>query len=268
MKKSLNLFVFLTIILVLLTSCRKETPNLPDLTFVQITDSHMGKEGYQERISRVVQEINRLDKEIDFVVLTGDFLDRGEFDSDLYQTGMAELNQLEYPLHIVAGGRDIVPRSESVFKRTMKKYKDHLGNPVNFTDYKGRRCIFSYVSTLLLSTDYYGFTPLSEIEEILKTDPGIPVILFVHEPPLEHPNFDEWTEDALNRLSSLNGEYEIQAILSGHWHQDAQGWYEDIPVYVSDSVFTTFSNLDVDSNFRLYTLKGNKLSYQNFEVDI
>lgn len=249
------------------TDCVSMDTESKSIRFIQLTDTHFGTKGYLNRISRITRQINNLKLKIDFVVLTGDISNRAEYNSEDFKRGFELLTGLKYPLYFVAGGRDIIPRSERTFEKTMNEYKQIFGAPISVYQINGYRCIFLYVSSLLLLQDYYGYKPLNLLTEILETDPEYPTLLFMHEPPMEHDNFDEWTDDSLRRLQEINLKYNIIGIISGHWHQDALGWLNDTPIFVSDSVYTVFEGVDVDSNFRVYTVTDNKISYINIEID-
>lgn len=258
--------IFLVSTTFCLLSCLTSSIDTSSATFVQITDPHFGTKGYLTRISNTVKEINLLEQQIDFVVITGDFLNKGEYDSKYFTEGLTELKKLKYPLHMVAGGRDIVLKSYRIYQKTLEAYKEFIGEPVYVEEYNGYRFIFAYVSTLLLLKEYNGYAPLSDINKILQLRSDIPTILFFHEPPLKHNNFDEWTNEAIDELKRLVNDFNIIGIITGHWHQDALGWINNTPVYVADSVYTPFNGVDVDSSFRIYTIDGKNISYKTLEV--
>ena len=43
--------------------------------FAQVTDTHIGRDGYQERLSSVIRDLNNSAEDIRFVVFTGDIAD-------------------------------------------------------------------------------------------------------------------------------------------------------------------------------------------------
>lgn len=262
--------IFITLMLVItlcLVSCLSYPDDTSSVTFVQITDPHFGTKGYLERLTKTIKMINNIPQEIDFVVLTGDILNKGEFNSEFFDIGLRELNELKYPLHVVAGGRDIVLKTDAIYKRTFKGYTESFGEPITAHEYNGYSFIFAYISTLFLLKEYKGYNPLSEIRTLLEINPKKPSILFFHEPPLEHDNFDEWTNDSLEEFKSIIKKYRVIGIITGHWHQDALGWIEGVPVHVADSIYTPFTGVNVDSSFRIYTINGNDISYKTVEVE-
>ena len=78
------------------------------LRFAQITDTHVGGEGWRERLERVVAEIVALPPPLEFVALTGDITENSILDDALQGEAAVVLGRLKVPLYVLPGNHDIL----------------------------------------------------------------------------------------------------------------------------------------------------------------
>lgn len=102
-------------------------PNLPEdldgLTIAQLSDLHAGNFLPPETISQLIEQTNRL--AADFVVFTGDLIDRGQFDH--LPEGLRLLREINprNGLVIIEGNHDLLDDSDR-FEGAMAEFGDHF----------------------------------------------------------------------------------------------------------------------------------------------
>ena len=204
------------------------------LKFVQLSDIHYSlvKEDYNYKLlskSRpllkdAISQINNK-KNIDFVMISGDGIDKPNKDSLLALT--AELNTLNYPWYYVLGNHDTTcdgflkkDKFVEILKDTNPNYKFD-STYYTFKPKKGYRVIvLDGAKNKGISS--HGVIPdeeLNWLDEVLSKSKDDVVLIFIHFPVL--PPYDSKNHDIINAndLKTVLSKYKMPiALFSGHYH--------------------------------------------------
>ena len=105
-----------------------------DLRFVQITDVRYSKQNNSEVLKNIISDINGR-KDVDFVVFTGDNIDRP--DIKILKDFITEAKQLRKPFYVVIGDKDVNKHKDLSKKDYQKILKRNIPNckskDVNYT---------------------------------------------------------------------------------------------------------------------------------------
>jgi Icc protein len=260
--------------------------SLPPIYFVHISDSHIGPTADYSRhghlslpcTQRVVEIINNLPKQPDFIVHTGDVVTNP--DPDSYNLAARTFASLNRPIYYVNGNHDQAADIRPYLPMGPKEDAGSDPDRLSYTfDLKGRRF-------LVLDArgpdeiDPQGLLPDSQLDLIAREaqPDGPPLAVFIHFPalPLNSPWFDaemlirngrEFHQLLLPARDRLLG------VFHGHVHQSMQTVQDGI-LYVSvASLFAQFAawpdnaedNLDPDHdpgyNF-VHLLHGRTIIHQ------
>jgi 3',5'-cyclic AMP phosphodiesterase CpdA len=232
----------------------------PGLYFVQITDTHFGDRDHLARTRRLVDRINNLPYEIACVVHTGDIFADNVADAAVRKAGLAELERLKAPLHLLPGNHDILEKS---LEQTAGDYTRAVGPLIHQAEYGGVVFVFAYTEPAARGFTIPGYDPLPAIEAVLKQSAGKPVILFHHRPAVDdcyeftlHPGWDPQARAALENLLRA---YRVRAVITGHFHRDELHWLDGIPIFSAPPVAGYWGR---QASFRLYHYEGGRLGYR------
>jgi 3',5'-cyclic-AMP phosphodiesterase len=204
------------------------------LRFIHLTDTHIGPteafELYGKQplpiLRRVIDEINRLDFPIDFVLHTGDVVDDGS--AEAYELYRDAIDELRYPVHHVVGNHDHVER--------LQMQVMDIDEPTDRLDYAFEA---GGVRFLILDSrgpqDPCGLLQPEQLDWLRAecTPAGPPLVIAVHHAlvPLDTPWLDTpppnwgdtgrhmYTDNAAEVRAALAPARErIRAVLSGHVH--------------------------------------------------
>jgi outer membrane protein assembly factor BamB/predicted phosphodiesterase len=180
-----------------------------------VTDTHVGTATGEEDLRRTVSDINT-QKDIDFVLITGDITEMGTNDElKLAKTILSGLNKNYY---IIPGNHD-TGWSESGGVSFIKEF----GNDKFTFDYNGYRFIACASGPYVRMSD--GHIPRDAtvwLDNILKKTPANMPIVFINHYPIDN-SLDNWYE-AIDRLKKKN----IQYAICGHGHQNKAYNFEGI----------------------------------------
>ncbi len=235
------------------------TPNNP-FYFVQITDTHIGKGTNLEITQNLVQQINKLPMNIQFVIHTGDILQDGMRDSTNILKAAKVLSELEAPLFYIPGNHDIF---QEHLEEEINIFQEYFGDLIFIKEFDEVSFIGLYSNPLAYSFSVKDYDPFLELENALKKTSGKPVIVFHHIPSVSffynNTMHDGWENESRNRWEKTLNSYNVIAILAGHFHGSEQHWIGNIPLYVSASVTNRFGR---QPSYRIYEYKNGKLSYR------
>jgi len=228
--------------------------------FIQITDTHFGASKCTEHTARLVEIINHLPFEIEFVVHTGDITSNALADSNIVKESQEVMNQLTMPVLYVPGNHDILKYDVN---RYAEIYKDKYGPLLTRYEHEGVIFMGLYSNPMAKSFEYSGFDPAKELDLALKETEGKPVVVFHHIPSVEdfylntlHPG---WETGKRTQWINILNSYNVIAVLAGHFHRDEQHWLGDVPLYVSASVADFWGR---QPSYRIYEYKNGRLSYR------
>jgi 3',5'-cyclic AMP phosphodiesterase CpdA len=221
------------------------------LRFVQITDTHVGGEGWRERLQRVVAEIAAFPRPLEFVALTGDITENSILDDALLEDAKAVLAALQVPLYVLPGNHDILADRVD---ETVAAYRRRFGDLGQVHEHRGVRFVFLAETSLWRPLTIPGFDPWVKLEELLRDASGKSTIVFTHAPISE----GTYAEDARVRWARLLGEHGVKAVISGHIHTDALLWIGAVPNYVAANIAGMGNR---PPSFRVYEYVDGRLSY-------
>ena len=247
------------IVLTCIISCAQERRE-EHFYFVQITDTHFEDGDNLDRTRKVVERINDLPMTIECVVHTGDITTNRIEEETLVDSGLSILEELTVPIHYVPGNHDILP---SRLESTTRVYVEKFGGLLSRAEYGHVVFIFVYTEPLRESFTIEGYEPLGRLEEYLKESEGKPVIVFHHAPSADDFYTNEfhggWKDEIRDEWVELINDYNVKAVIAGHFHRDEHHWLGDVPLYVSAPISGTWGR---QATFRIYEYNNGKVGYR------
>lgn len=214
-KKNLLLLIVFTVAIL---SCYGQST----ITFVHLSDTHIGSATGADDLRRTVKDIN-VNSSIQFVVITGDIT---EFGSD-EEIKLAKqiLDSLNKPWHIIPGNHDSnwSESGANTFKKIFENetFAFNAGGYLFLGTHSG--------PNMRMSPGQIPRENIVWLDSVLKiTDDNIPIVFLNHYP--QDSSLNNWYE-AIDRLKQKN----IQLILCGHGHSNRQFNFEGIPAVMGRS---------------------------------
>lgn len=234
MKKLLKDCLFILFIVTILFFITDQPSFSGNLKFVQLSDIHYStvrEDTSYKLLSKTrpllddaISQINAMHG-IDFVMITGDGIDRPEKES-IYQVTDA-LNQLKFPWYYVLGNHDTTTSgylTKTKIVQILKKQNPNYtfdSTYYTFKPKKGFRIIVldGAKNKGISSNGIFPQEELNWLDEILKKSKKDVVLIFTHFPvlePFDSPNHKILNED---ELKCVLKKYKMPiAIFSGHYH--------------------------------------------------
>ncbi|WP_223279631.1 metallophosphoesterase family protein [Streptomyces sp. SDr-06] len=200
-----------------------QSKNGPDtLTFVQLSDSHLGFRGTANTdvtgsFARAIDHVNSLPTRPDFVMHTGDLTHLatpGQFD---------QVKQMMKGLH--SGGTHTVPGEHDALDDSGQKYRAAFGAGSRGDgwysfDIKGVHVIALVNSLNLKNLGHLGTEQLDFVrQDVAGLSSDTPIVVFSHIPLFAmYPAWGWGTDDAVQALSHLR-RFSSVTCLNGHVHQ-------------------------------------------------
>jgi 3',5'-cyclic AMP phosphodiesterase CpdA len=234
-----------------------------EFRFVQITDTHFGPPANLRQARSVVQAINALPMEIDFVVVTGDIHADNIASAQARKKVAETLGKLEMPVHYLPGNHDIHNRNGQSREATAKLFNEHYGPLLHQEDYRGVQCLFLYTDDLAYGFELPGHDCLNWLAGQIRSQPDKPRLIFHHVPHVgdfyRNRMHKGWPKNSAARWRKLITHPSVRAVVAGHFHRDEHHWVKDTPIYVSSSVAGYWGR---QTTFRIYTFRDGRLSYR------
>jgi len=225
--------------------------------FVQITDTHLGIPGNRSRTEQVVAAVNRLPMKILCVVHTGDIIDRSKrLDEQVIFDAVSVFKGLKPAVHFLPGNNDI--NLEAAAQKSRSDYERYFGSLISRAEYHGVVFLFAYTDPLRKSIAMDGYDPLGAINAQLEAANGKPVILFHHGPSVDdfynNRFHGGWAKKTKENWVTLINQYNVKAVITGHFHRDEFHWLGEVPLYVSPPVAEKWGR---QACFRIYEYHQN-----------
>ncbi len=201
------------LLLVFLTFCFSTFAQ--DFKYAFISDTHIGATTGEEDLRRTVADINK-QKDLDFVVITGDITEMGT--NEELKLAKSIFSLLNIPFYIMPGNHD-TGWSESGGVSFIKEF----GYDKFTFDHKGYRFIACASGPYVRMSD--GHIPRDAtvwLDEVLKKTPKDMPVIFLNHYPIDN-SLDNWYE-VTDRLKTRN----IQYIINGHGHNNNAMNFEGI----------------------------------------
>jgi hypothetical protein len=186
-------------------------------------------------------------------------------DDSIATEGMAVLRQLKAPLHILPGNHDIL---EKDLERTLQAYRQRVGPLVHQAEYNGVVFVFGYTEPLALGFEVKGYDPLKELKAALSSAGGKPVVLFHHRAAVEdyyefamHPG---WNSEARLRFEALLRDFNVKALITGHFHRDELHAPDGISIFSAPPVAGYWGR---QASFRIYEYHDGLRSYRTIYLE-
>jgi len=213
MKKFLLLIIFLSLSLLGFAQ---------NFNYAFISDTHIGASTGEEDLRRTIADIN-LQKDLDFVVITGDITEMGT--NEELKLAKSIFSLLKIPYYIMPGNHD-TGWSESGGVSFIKEF----GYDKFTFDHKGYRFIACASGPYVRMSD--GHIPRDAtvwLQQVLKKTPKDMPIIFLNHYPIDN-SLDNWYE-VTDLLKTRN----IQYIINGHGHNNTAMNFEGIPATMGRS---------------------------------
>jgi 3',5'-cyclic AMP phosphodiesterase CpdA len=228
--------------------------------FIHLTDLHVShprapdpsdKSGAVETLKRVVEIINGMDRQPEFVVASGDLTNMG--DADSYRLLKEILAPLKPPLVMALGNHD---------KRA--PFHEVLGNAGSDSPYF-HDAVHGGLHVITLDTMKPGHVAgticdaqFEYLAHALARHTDLPRLIVMHHPPRVDADGLPWGSidmDSTNRLADLLRGQHIAGILSGHIHINQVNHWNGIPLVVSMGLNSSVDLLETN-DLRLVEGRG------------
>jgi len=216
------------------------------ITFVHLSDTHIGSGTGADDLRRTVKDINE-NVAIEFVVISGDITEFGS--DDEIKLAKQILDSLNKPWHIVPGNHDSnwSESGSNTFKRIFgsETFFFKAGNYLFLGTHSG--------PNMRMSPGQIPRENIVWLDSILKaTDDNTPIVFVNHYP--QDSSLNNWFE-AIDRLKQKN----IQLILCGHGHSNRKLNFEGIPAVMGRSNLRAKKDV---GGYNIVTIKNNVVTYQ------
>lgn len=216
------------------------------ITFVHLSDTHIGSGSGADDLRRTVKDINE-NAAIEFVVITGDIT---EFGSDLeIKLAKQILDSLNKPWHIIPGNHDgnWSENGANTFKKVFhnETFVFKAGKYV----FLGTHC----GPNMRMGPGQIPRENIVWLDSVLKTIPDNTPLIFVNHYPMDD-GLNNWYE-VLDRLKQKN----IQLLLCGHGHSNRKLNFEGIPSVMGRSNLRAKADT---GGYNIVIIKDNVVTYQ------
>lgn len=241
MKKFLTLFFGICLSVVMVQA--------KDFRFVQVTDVRYSAENDNGVLAKTVKDINK-QKDVNFVVFTGDSIDKPQKD-DL-EGFIKTADKLRKPYYIVLGDKDVNKHkdmSKKQFSSYVKKHtKTHKGKTLNYV-FEKQGIIFVVADgskdVIPSTSGYYKDNVIEWVDATLDLYPNKNVIILQHFPiipPADRESY--YTYKAEVYLNMLKKHSNVKAVVSGHFGVDKEIINDGI-THISTSPLPSYRIIDI-----------------------
>jgi outer membrane protein assembly factor BamB/predicted MPP superfamily phosphohydrolase len=234
------------IYLMVLTMARSFSYGQTPLTFVHLSDTHIGSATGAEDLRRTVKDINENDS-LQFIVISGDITEFGA-DNELLLARQI-LDSLNKPWYIIPGNHD-GNWSES----GANSFKKIFGTETFYFKAGGYVFLGTHCGpNMRMGPGQIPRENIVWLDSILKTIPDTTSLIFVNHYP-QDSGLNNWFE-AIDRLKQKN----IQLILCGHGHANHKLNFEGITAFMGRSNLRAKSAV---GGYNIVTIINNIVSYK------
>ncbi|RYG23544.1 MAG: metallophosphoesterase, partial [Chitinophagaceae bacterium] len=216
------------------------------LTFVHLSDTHIGSSTGAEDLRRTVKDINE-NTAIQFVVITGDITEFGA-DEEI-KLAKQILDSLNKPWHIIPGNHDgnWSESGANTFKAIFKSetFSFKAGKYV----FLGTHC----GPNMRMGPGQIPRENIVWLDSVLQTIPDTTPLIFLNHYP-QDAGLNNWYE-AIDRLKQKN----IQLLLCGHGHSNQKLNFEGIPSVMGRSNLRAKADT---GGYNIVTIKDDKVTYE------
>jgi 3',5'-cyclic AMP phosphodiesterase CpdA len=269
MKNRRLMKVAVYLIMILIISCTASRDIKKSFFFIQITDPQFGfisnNKGINEETilyEKAVSKINLMEPA--FVVITGDLVN--DKSNKTQWDEFRRITRLIKPgikVSILPGNHDIGQNPEV---KDLEFYKSMFGN--DRFSFKQKKVSFIGFNSSLIKAG----TPVLVDEqydwlqrELVRNKGAQQTILFCHHPffikdPAESENYSNIRPEIRKKYLDLFTQYGVDALFSGHLHNNASGKYSETEFITTSAVGKKLA--DAPSGFRVIYIEGDKIRHE------
>lgn len=239
----------------LISQCQAE-----NIKFLQVTDVHLTQNntGY---LSQFVNDVNQNFKNSDFIVFTGDNIDKANSkDLELFLNIIKDLKTKPY---ILVGNHDLFQSREMTKEYYMRTVQKKLGfyhpNKPNYV-LKKKNVVFIAMNgvkeVIPMPYGYFRQDELAWLDKTLTKYSDKKVVILQHFPLLETKRESHNIYKKENYLQILNRHNNIIAIVSGHYHENREEKIDGINHIITKNFSnnTYYKMIEIDTeNDMIYT---------------
>ncbi len=236
-----------------------------EVKFIQATDIHLTSDNSQY-LKDFVNDINTKYSDIDFIVFTGDNIDKPA-EKDLYLF-LEIIKQLKVRAYVLPGNHDLYRNQNLTNEKYMKIVKEKLGpayhsSKANYVFKKGDIIFITMngVKEIIPGPNgYYKESELLWLDKILTRYSNKKVVILQHFPLIDTHVKTHSLYKKDRYLEILRKHNNVIAIISGHYHQNREVFCNNIYHIVTPN----FSNnryyklIEIDNGFVYTHLIDNK----------
>lgn len=195
-----------------------------DFKFAVISDTHVmpKDEKAVEDLERCIEVINEAD-DIDFVLVLGDI--SGEGDKHSLEKAKNTLDKLNKKYYAVSGNHETKWSASGA-----TAFTEVFGSERFEFEHNGFKFLgFASGPIIRMMDGHISPDDLEWVKNILDKDPSQKSIICTHY-PLFPQDLDNW-----HQLTDVLRNYNVRAVLGGHYHSNKQVRYDDIPGFINRS---------------------------------
>ncbi len=217
--------------------------------FAWITDTHIGYEGADIELEKIVSQINTFE-DVAFVLVSGDITEKSKISE--FDNAKDILDKLKKPLLIIPGNHD------SRWSNSGCSKFSEIWDDDKFIYKKDNSIYIGMNSAIPMNGGGGHFKPEDILwlkEEISRIDTSKEIIFISHHPL--NNDIDNWF-----KVSNILRDKNIKLLLNGHGHKTTQNIYNGIPAVMARS--TLSQNMD---SYGFVLVENLKDSIRFFEVE-
>lgn len=239
-----------------------------NIKFIQVTDVHLNKNN-SSYLKEFADNINELYKDLDFVIFTGDNIDKPRLE-DLKEF-LSIVKTIRVKKYVLIGNHDVFKKEKLDKKLYMKSVKKELGfyhsDKPNYV-FKKNKIVFVVMDgvkeVIPGPCGYFKQPELLWLDKILTKYRKNKVVIIQHFPlivtkPVNHSLYKE--EEYLKVLQKHSN---VIAVISGHYHKNIEEMHGNIYNIVTknfnDNRYYKLIEIDTDAGMIYTRLIDNKLN--------
>lgn len=222
-----KIFSLIIMFLSLVCSCQAK-----NVKFIQVTDVHLNQNNSQY-LEKFVKDVNTKYKDLDFIVFTGDNLDKAhQEDLSLFLDIIKNLNIKPY---VLLGNHDLLLSNEMTKEFYMKKVRKELGSyhsdKPNYV-FEKKNVVFITMNgvkeVIPMPNGYFKQDELIWLDKMLTKYSDKKIVILQHFPLLYTKTMSHnlYKKEDYERV--LKKHNNVVAIVSGHYHANIEQKVDDI----------------------------------------
>lgn len=220
-----------------------------DLRFVQITGVRYSKEHNSETLKKVIDDVNK-QKDVDFVVFTGDNIERPDVKN--LKDFILAAKKLNKPFYVLIGDKDVNKHKDLGKKDYQQILRRKVANikskDINYT-FEKEGVVFFVVDgakdVIPSSNGYFKDNVVEWVDANLDLYPNKNVVILQHFPlipPEENENYATFKPQKY--LEVLKKHNNVKAVISGHFSVNKEETVDGI-VHISTAPVPCYRIIDI-----------------------